>query len=103
MATFDFELILGGVGTITEDHAEKLFSAGCDDGTPARINGVPVISFSREGNNQEEAVVSAIRAVVFSGIGATVEAVTDFAGQPIKSRLLDDVLALVQRREPAGA
>ena len=45
---YEFSLILKEGAEITEELADQLFEAGCDDGTPGVCCGVPVIGFSRE-------------------------------------------------------
>ena len=61
MTKYDFTLILSGDIELTEQLADELFEAGCDDGTPARSNGVVSIDFHREAMSLEEAIRSAIR------------------------------------------
>jgi hypothetical protein len=60
---YDFTLILGGIDDFTEDLANALYEAGCDDSTPAVINGVFRIDFTREAKSFPEAVISALRDV----------------------------------------
>ena len=45
---------------MTEEIADELFEAGCDDGTPGTCNSVFSIYFHRESNSLEEAIRSAI-------------------------------------------
>jgi hypothetical protein len=40
MNKFDFTLILGESLELTDDLADTLFAAGCDDGAPGTCNGV---------------------------------------------------------------
>ena len=61
MDEYEFELLMEGRHELTDDLAEVLFEAGCDDGTPATINGVLRIGFAREASSFEEAVLSAVR------------------------------------------
>lgn len=44
---YDFSLILSSVTELTDDQAEKLFEAGCDDATPSVIYGRVWLEFSR--------------------------------------------------------
>ena len=45
---------------MSEELADQLFEAGCDDGTPGVCCGVPVIGFSREADSLESAIRSAV-------------------------------------------
>ena len=40
MNKYDFTLILAAALELTDDIADVLFEAGCDDGTPGTCNGV---------------------------------------------------------------
>ena len=67
MKNYDFTLILSGSLELTEDVADALFEAGCDDGTPGTCSGVFSIDFHREANSLEEAIRSAIASVNSAG------------------------------------
>ncbi len=67
MTKYEFTLILKGQFELTEEMADELFEAGCDDGTPGVCNGVFSIDFHREANSMEEAIRSAIANVKSSG------------------------------------
>ena len=58
MKTYDFEVILATGTDMTEELADQLFEAGCDDGTPGVCCGVPVIGFSREADCLESAIAA---------------------------------------------
>ena len=45
MNKYEFTLILTGPIELTEDIADALFEAGCDDGTPGTCNEVFSIDF----------------------------------------------------------
>lgn len=60
MQTFDFQIVLGDTTSMTEEIADALFEAGCDDGTPFSCQGVAAVGFSRQAETLEEAVRSAI-------------------------------------------
>ena len=64
-----FTLILEGPLELTEDIADELFQAGCDDGTPGVCAGVFSIDFHREANSLEEAIRSAIADVKSANYG----------------------------------
>ena len=68
MPTFDFQLVLSDVEVVTEEIADALFDAGCDDGTPFSSQGVAAIGFAREANSLEEAIRSAIADVNKAGL-----------------------------------
>jgi hypothetical protein len=65
--TYDFEVILAAGTDITEELADELFEAGCDDGTPGTSCGTPYISFHREAENLESAIRSAVADVQKAG------------------------------------
>jgi len=67
MAKYEFSLILKGQLELTEEIADELFEAGCDDGTPGICNGILSIDFHREGNSMEAAIRSAISDVKTAG------------------------------------
>jgi len=67
MTKYEFILILKGSIELTEDIADELFEAGCDDGTPGTREGVFSIDFHREANSLEEAIRSAIGNVKTAG------------------------------------
>ena len=67
MRKYDFTLILGEPLELTDDIADALFTAGCDDGTPGTCNGVFSIDFHREAASLEEAIRSAIKDVRTAG------------------------------------
>jgi regulator of RNase E activity RraB len=67
MTKYEFTLILKGQLELTEEIADELFEAGCDDGTPGICNGVFSIDFHRKANSLEEAIRSAIGNVKSAG------------------------------------
>ena len=67
MTNYEFTLILKGTWELTEEIADKLYDAGCDDGTPGTCNGVFSIDFHREGDSLESALRSAIANVKSAG------------------------------------
>jgi hypothetical protein len=60
MRKSDFTVILRDRPELTDEMAEALYSAGCDDGTPGSCDGVVSIDFHRERDSLEEAIRSAI-------------------------------------------
>ncbi len=67
MKKYEFSLILKGSPELTEEIADQLFEAGCDDGTPGTCNGVFSIDFHREADTLEAAINSAIQNVKTAG------------------------------------
>ena len=67
MRKYEFSLILKGSPELTEEIADELFEAECDDGTPGTCNGVFSIDFHREGDSLEAAINSAIKNVEAAG------------------------------------
>ncbi len=67
MAKYEFTLILKGRLELTEDIADELFEAGCDDGTPGTCDGVFSIDFHREADSLEQAIRTAIANVRTAG------------------------------------
>lgn len=67
MNKYEFTLILKGPLELTEEMADELFEAGCDDGTPGICDGVFSIDFHREARSIEEAIRSAIANVKSAG------------------------------------
>jgi hypothetical protein len=65
--TFQFDLILKEGTEITEELADALLEAGCDDGTPGTFCGTPYISFHREAESLESAIHSAVADVEKAG------------------------------------
>ena len=67
MTTYDFTVVLKDAPEITEELADRLFSAGCDDATPGMCCGVTVVDFHREALSLEEAIRSAVAHVSAAG------------------------------------
>jgi hypothetical protein len=67
MAKYEFTLILKGSPELTEEIADRLFEAGCDDGSPGTCGEVFYIDFHRTAGTLEEAINSAIGNVKTAG------------------------------------
>jgi hypothetical protein len=67
MKTYQFDVVVKDVSEITDEQADVLFAAGCDDGTPACCNGLAWIHFDREAASLEEAIRSAVAQVQSAG------------------------------------
>lgn len=71
MKTYEFDIVLQGVTEVTEEQANDLFAAGCDDATPASSNGLAWIHFDRAAPSLEEAIHSAVTQVQSAGLGVS--------------------------------
>jgi hypothetical protein len=67
MSKYEFTLVFTEPLELTDDLADALFAAGCDDGTPGTCHGVFSIDFHREAGSLEEAIRSAIADVRTAG------------------------------------
>ena len=67
MKTYQFDVVLKGASEVTDEQADGLFAAGCDDGTPTSCDGVAWIHFDREAASLEEAIGSAVVQVQAAG------------------------------------
>jgi hypothetical protein len=68
MSTYEFTVIVSHAPELTDELADKLFAAGCDDGSPGTSDGVFSIDFHREATSLEAAIRSAIGNVVAAGL-----------------------------------
>ncbi len=65
--TYAFDVILAGIEEMTDDIAEALFVAGCDDCVPCSRDGIAYAGFDREAASLDEAVRSAVADVQKAG------------------------------------
>jgi len=70
MRTYDFTLVLANVPELSDEQADALFEAGCDDATPVSRDGRALLRFAREATSLEQAIRSAIADVSRSGLRA---------------------------------
>ena len=70
MPNYTFTVILGDQTEMTEDLAEALAAAGCDDGLAGSSGGAFAVIFDREAESLEQAVRSAIADVQKAGCHA---------------------------------
>ena len=63
---YEFSLVLTA-DEVTEQDADNLYQAGCDDGSILTRNGVTSIQFDREAASLEEAITSAVANVESTG------------------------------------
>ena len=71
MPVYDFQLVLSNVSAVSEEIADALYDAGCDDGTPFCSQGIASVGFSRDAGSLEKAVRSAIADVSKAGFSIT--------------------------------
>ena len=67
MKTYEFDVILKGVPEVSDDAADALFGAGCDDATASSRDGVARVHFDREAPSLEDAIRSAVVQVQSAG------------------------------------
>jgi hypothetical protein len=67
MRRHEFTLFLSGLAKITDEAANALFEAGCDDASPASCDGVVWMTFHREADSLDAAVRSAMADVQKAG------------------------------------
>lgn len=67
MKKYEFDVVLNGAAEVTDEQADALFAAGCDDGTPTSCNGSAWIHFDRDAVSLEEAIRSAVAQVRAAG------------------------------------
>jgi hypothetical protein len=67
LKTYEFDIILMEMSEVTDEQADVLFAAGCDDGTPACSNGMAWIHFDRVAPSLEEAIQSAVTQIRSAG------------------------------------
>ena len=68
MKTYEFNVMLKNVAEITDDQADSLFAAGCDDGSPVSRDGVAWVHFDRKADSLENAIRSAVAQVQAAGL-----------------------------------
>jgi hypothetical protein len=66
MNTYEFSLVLT-TDSLTDDECERLYAAGCDDGTIVTRNNVTHIAFDRQADTLESAIRSAAADVRSAG------------------------------------
>lgn len=67
MRTYHFTIILAAVDVLTEDMAEAIFAAGCDDCSPGSGGGIVHVRFHRQAKSLELALSSAMADVNKAG------------------------------------
>ena len=83
MKTYEFNVVLKDTTDVTDDQADALFAAGCEDGTPASSNGIAWVHFDRQAPSLEEAIRSAVGQIQAAGFAtARVEIDADMMALP---------------------
>ena len=72
---YEFNLLLDGIHDLETHELDALFEAGCDDATISVTNGNVSMMFSRKSVSLKDAIISAIKNVRASHIGAQVSRV----------------------------
>jgi hypothetical protein len=67
LKTFTFTLVFSGANELTEDIANALYEAGCDDAGVGSCDGVLTVDFDRDAESLGDAIGSAIKAVERAG------------------------------------
>jgi transcriptional regulator with XRE-family HTH domain len=82
MTEFEFQIFCRDVVMNDDSFLDRLHEAGCDDALVFFKDGYVCLDFSREAENAEDAVLSAIKDIGTSGIGGEIERVEpdDLAG-----------------------
>lgn len=64
---YEFSLVLTEL-EVTDEAADKLYEAGCDDASILTRDGVTRLQFDRQAPNLDEALASAIQSVERAGL-----------------------------------
>ncbi len=67
MSEFEFNFIVSGVDPHADDFADRFFEAGCDDATIMLVRGLIVVSFARQADQFDQAVLSGYRDIRKTG------------------------------------
>jgi hypothetical protein len=67
MIVYDFTVVLKDSPELTEELSDRLYAAGCEDGTPGMCCGTTVVDFHRAGESLEAAIRSAVADVSVAG------------------------------------
>lgn len=67
MGTFEFSIIASGLDPAADDFEQRFYDAGCDDALVAFQKGHIIVDFAREAETIEDAIGSAIEAVLTAG------------------------------------
>ena len=68
MKHYEFDIVLADITELTDEQADALFAAGCDDGTLVSCNGIAWIHFDREAVSLEDALRGAVAQARAAGL-----------------------------------
>jgi hypothetical protein len=71
MKAYQFDVVLRDLSEVTDEQADRLFEAGCDDGTPTCCDGIAWVHFHREAPSLEEAIRTAVDQVRAAGLSVS--------------------------------
>ncbi|RIK84786.1 MAG: hypothetical protein DCC68_00405 [Planctomycetota bacterium] len=74
---FEFTLVLKGLASVSDEVANALYEAGCDDATIAVCGGRVALTFGRSAASMKDAILGAVRDIRKAGVGADVWRVDD--------------------------
>lgn len=82
MKTYEFSLVLANISIDTPELEDRLFEADCDDALLCAYGKTVYLDFMREAESLEAAILSAIKAIETSPLGAKVVSVDagDYVG-----------------------
>ena len=66
-----FTLVLEDLDDLTDEQAERIFEAGCDDCTPGVQGDTVLLDFDREAGSRQEAIASAVEQLKRIGMRAS--------------------------------
>ena len=67
MKTYWSHVFLSDIDVMTDEIAEALFEAGCEDGLPSSSEGLAQVYFAREADSLESAISSALGEIKRAG------------------------------------
>ena len=67
MMKYDFTVVLKDAPELTVELADRLFAAGCEDGSPGMCAGITSIDFHRSAPTLEDAIRSAVANIASAG------------------------------------
>ena len=67
MKEHEFTVILANISEMSDEAANALYEAGCDDGSPGSCDGVTSVDFHRDAPTLESAIQSAVADIRTAG------------------------------------
>jgi hypothetical protein len=78
MKRYHFTVLIADLPEMTDEAANRLYEAGCDDATAGSSQGVSHVAFHREAETLEDAIRSGIDSIHRAGFQATRVEIEDF-------------------------